>query len=263
MKLHRTIAIAALTLAFAVPASAQMRAGEKTADISAIPDVIAAGMKWQLAWSSPMTADGMTVTADGSLLFAQEQSNSIKKLWPNGREWVVVPYVAGVGAVSVDAQGRMFAIERTCTDPGLHLPNCAEPTRVTELAPEHKVLADKFADGSTLGRLNDVQADGHGGAFFTEASKGGVDHVSADGTVTTIAVGNGLFTNGLALSPDGRTFYVTNRKEVLAFDVGPDESTSNRRTFATLVRSGVPIVSSLSPRSISWACLNSLSSRES
>src|SRR5690606_26663010 len=190
-----------------------------------------------MAWSGPMTADGMIGADAGTLLFAQEQSNSIHKLWADGREWVLYPYVHGAGAVSADAQGRLFAVERTCTDGGLGLgPNCTVPTRVVQLAPERKVWADKFADGSPLGRLNDLAADGHGGAYYTQ---GGLFHVTASGMVNTIAPGGnpaqgGLFTNGLVLSPDGRTLYVTNRTTVLAFDVGPDGTPSNQRDFATL-----------------------------
>jgi gluconolactonase len=231
MRLHSHIAVAALALAFAVPASAQQVAGEQPAAIKAIPGVVAASARWERVWSGPMTADGMSAAADGALLFAQEQSNSIKKLWPDGRIWVAWPYVAGAGAVSVDAAGRVFAVERTCTDPGLHLADCAEPTRVTQLAPEHKVLADKFADGKTLGRLNDVQADGRGGVWYTQ---GGLYHVAPDGTVSTVAEGNGMFTNGLALSPDGKTLYVTNKQTIVAFDVSADGAASNRRDFATL-----------------------------
>ena len=33
-----------------------------------------------------MTADGMSAAPDGTLLFAQEQSNSVKKLYPDGKE---------------------------------------------------------------------------------------------------------------------------------------------------------------------------------
>jgi gluconolactonase len=229
----RTISVAAvaLCLALAGPASAQLLDGEKEAAISGIPGVIAADAKWERIWQSPMTADGITAGADGSLLFAQEQSNSIRKLWPDGQEWVQWPYIAGAGAVSVDAQGRVFTVERTCTDPGLKQPQCAEATRVTQLAPERKVLASAFADGKTLGRLNDVAADGYGGAFVTQT---GVYHVAADGTVSVVAEGNGLFTNGLVLSPDGKTLYVTNRNTILAFDVGAGGATSNRRDFATL-----------------------------
>ncbi len=221
----------AASLALAAPAGAQLLAGEKAAVITPIAGVVAQGAKWERAWSGPMTADGMTGTPDGALLFAQEQSNAIWKLWPDGRAFVQWPYIAGAGAVSIDAAGRIFAIERTCTDPGLKLPNCADNTRVIQLAPERKILASAFADGKTLGRLNDVAADGYGGAFYTQ---GGVYHVAAGGAVSVVAEGNGMFTNGLVLSPDGKTLYVTNRTTIVAFDVGPDGATSNRRDFATL-----------------------------
>jgi gluconolactonase len=230
MRLHRTIAIA--TLALCSPLAAQQQpAGEKPAAITAIPGVIAGGAKWQRIWSGPFNADGMSAAADGSLLFGQEQANSVMRLWPDGRTWVAYPYARGAGAVSVDAQGRVFTVERTCTDPGLKPAACDEATRVTQLAPEHKVLADKFADGKGLGRLNDIQADGHGGAWYTQ---GGLYHVAADGTVSTVAEGGGMFTNGVALSPDGKTLYVTNKQTIVAFDVAPDGSTSNRRDFVTL-----------------------------
>ncbi len=221
----------AVSLALAAPAGAQLLAGEKEAVIAPIDGVVAKGAKWERAWSGPMTADGMTGTADGALLFAQEQSNAIWKLWPDGRAFVQWPYIAGAGSVSIDAAGRIFAIERTCTDPGLKLPNCADNTRVIQLAPERKILASAFADGKTLGRLNDVQADGYGGAFYTQ---GGIYHVAAGGAVSVVAEGNGMFTNGLVLSPDGKTLYVTNRTTIVAFDVGPGGVASNRRDFATL-----------------------------
>jgi gluconolactonase len=163
-------------------------------------------------------------------LFGQEQVNAVMKLWPDGRAWVAWPYIKGAGAVSVDSAGRVFAVERTCTDPGLKA-DCKELTRVTQIAPEHKVLADKFADGKGLGRLNDIQADGHGGAWYTQ---GGLYHVAVDGTVSTVAEGGGMFTNGVVLSPDGKTLYVTNKQVIVAFDVDANGTASNRRDFVTL-----------------------------
>jgi gluconolactonase len=232
MKLHSRIAVAALAVALSAPLAAQQQpTGEKPAVISAIPGVIAKGAKWQRIWQGPFNSDGMTAAADGSLLFAQEQANSVMRLWPDGRTWAAYPYAKGAGAVSVDAAGRVFTVERTCTDPGLKPAPCAEATRVTQLAPEHKVLADKFADGKELGRLNDIQADGHGGAWYTQ---GGLYHVAADGTVSTVAEGNGMFTNGVALSPDGKTLYVTNKQVIVAFDVDANGTASNRRDFVTL-----------------------------
>jgi gluconolactonase len=101
---------------------------------------------------------------------------------------------------------------------------------VAMLAPERRVLANSFADGRPLGRLNDVMADGKGGAFFTS---GGAFHVSAAGLVTTVA-DQDIRSNGIMLSPDGKTLYVTNNTVVVAFDVQPDGTTRNRRDFGTL-----------------------------
>lgn len=225
----RPIAIAA-ALAFAAPAVAQTLPGEKAADIEAIPGVIAADAKWSVAWSGPMTADGMAVAADGNLLFAQEQSNAIWELWPDGRAFVALPYVLGAGAASVDSAGNVYAVERGCTDPGLNQLECSRPSAVMQLTPERKVIADAFADGSGLGRLNDLIVDGRGGAYFTQ---GALYHTTADGTVTRLMDAE-AFTNGVALSPDGTTLYVTDMRSVIAFDVGQDGSHTSKRTFATL-----------------------------
>jgi sugar lactone lactonase YvrE len=233
-----TAALAGIAAMLTAPAAAQGQpAPEAPVTIVAIPGVVTAGAQWQTFWEGPMIVDGMVTAADGSLLFAQEQSNSIIKVWPDGKWWVQWPFVAGAGSVSIDSQGRVFAADRSCTDPGLGLgANCTILSKIVQLAPERKVIADKFADGSTLGRINDLAADGQGGAYYTQ---GGLFHAKADGTVDTIVpAGNpqqgGLFTNGLVLSPDGKTLYVTNRLTLLAFDVGTDGALSNRRDFATL-----------------------------
>lgn len=230
----RTIFLATAALAFAAPAQAQLLAGEKEADIAAIPGVISGDAEWEREWMGPMTADGMSITPEGELLFAQEQSNAIWKLWENGAAFVEWPYVTGAGAVSVDAQGRAYAVERGCTDPGLAGMTvdvtCSIPSRVVQLAPEYRVIADKFSDGSTLGRLNDLEADGRGGAFFTQ---GALYHVDAAGTVTTVATVE-RFTNGVALSPDGRRLYVTDLQTIHVLDVTDDGAAVNKRVFAKL-----------------------------
>jgi len=233
-----TAGLAGVALILAAPAAAQGQpAPEAQVDIAAIPGVVSDDARWELFWAGPMIVDGMTAAGDGGLLFAQEQSNSIIKVWPDGKWWVQWPFVAGAGAVSIDARGRTFAADRSCTDPGLGLgASCTAPSRIVQLTPERKVIADKFPDGRPLGRINDLAADGHGGAYYTQ---GGLFYARADGTVETIVEGGnpqqgGLFTNGLVLSPDSKTLYVTNRTTILAFDVGPDGSLSNRRDFATL-----------------------------
>ena len=86
--MRTAIASAALALALlaAAPAAAQGQpAPEAAVDIAAIPGVIAGDAQWRTHWSGPMIVDGMAAAADGSLLFAQEQSNSVIRVWPDGK----------------------------------------------------------------------------------------------------------------------------------------------------------------------------------
>ena len=205
--------------------------GERETRVDAIAGVVAAGSQWEIVWADFETADGIVGTADGGVIFAQEQTDTVRKLGPDGTEYTVLTGTRGVGAVSLDAQGRLYGVERTCTEPlNTFLPGCNELTAVAQLLPERKVLAMTFANGAPLGRLNDLIADGKGGAYFTV---GGAYYVNAAGVVSTVA-DQDLRSNGVMLSPDGRTLYVTNVTEVLAFDVRADGTTANRRVFGTL-----------------------------
>ena len=209
----------------------QLLAGEREARVTAIPDVIAANAKWELVWAGFDTADGIVGTPDGGLLFAQEQTDTIRKLDVTGREFVYLTDTHGAGAVSLDARGRLFAVQRACTDPGKPFAaSCRELTAIAILAPERRLLANSFPDGKPLGRLNDVIADGKGGAYFTV---GGAYYVNPDGIISTVA-DQDIRSNGIMLSADGRTLYVTNNTVVLAFDVAADGSTRNRREFGGL-----------------------------
>lgn len=205
--------------------------GERETRVEAIAGVVTAGAQWEVVWADFETADGIVGTADGGVIFAQEQTDTVRKLGPDGTEHTVLAGTRGVGSVSLDAQGRLYGVERTCTEPlNTFLPGCNELTAVVQLLPERKVLAMTFANGAPLGRLNDLIADGKGGAYFTV---GGAYYVNAAGIVSTVA-DQDLRSNGIMLSPDGRTLYVTNVTEVLAFDVGADGTTANRRVFGTL-----------------------------
>src|SRR6185295_11901514 len=218
-------------LAGTAPISAQQLPGERPATVTEIPGVNGANAKWELIWADFKTADGIVGTPDGGVIFAQEQSDTIRKLDANNREFVYLTDTHGAGSVSLDAQGRLYAVQRTCTDPGRPFSaSCAELTRVMQLAPEQKLLANSFADGKPLGRLNDLIADGKGGAYFTV---GGAYYVNAQGVVSVVA-DQDIRSNGIMLSPDGKTLYVTNVTNVLAFSVQSDGTTRNRRDFGDL-----------------------------
>jgi gluconolactonase len=197
--------------------------------VTDIPGVVAAGAVWQLVWQGTDNADGIVGTKDGGLLFAQEQPSRIARVDANSSN--VSSYLEdthGTGALSVDAQGRIFGVERTCTDPGKDPKNCTEPTAVAELAPERKILADNI-DGKTLGRLNDLIVDKKGGIYFNGAA---LFYLDPAGKVSII--GENIRTNGITLSPDEKTLYVTNGGEIVAFDVTADGTVRNQRVFGKL-----------------------------
>ena len=99
------------------------------------------------------------------------------------------------------------------------------------------MLADKLPNGDPLdclgGVINDLTADSKGGVYFT---MGGLFHADAKGTVTRY--GENLSTNGVVLSPDEKTLYVTNERTVAAFDVQADGSLKNQRQFVELPSGG-------------------------
>ena len=205
--------------------------GERATTIAAIPGVIAADARWEIVWADFETADGIVGMPDGGVLFAQEQTDTVRRLDAAGKETVVLTDTKGAGAVSVDTQGRIYAVQRTCTDTLRLGAKCQEPTRVAQVSPEQRVLADRFSDGSPLGRVNDLIADGKGGAYFTVS--GGAYYANGRGSVSVVANQN-LQSNGIMLSADGKTLYVTNGADVQAFDVQADGTTTNRRLFGTL-----------------------------
>jgi len=206
--------------------------GTREVTVTAIPGVVAAGTQWTLAWQGTNNADGIIASSDGGLLFAQEQPNRISKLDKNNKVSVFLEDTHGTGALSIDAKGQLLAVERTCTDPGRQGPPCTEATAVAVLAPMRKLLVDNF-DGKSLGRLNDLIADKKGGVYFNGS---GTYYVNRDGKVSSI--GENIRTNGITLSRDEKTLYVTNGGTLVAFDVEPDGSVKNQREFAKLEGGG-------------------------
>jgi gluconolactonase len=209
--------------------------GAREVTVTGIPGVVAAGAKWTLVWQGTDNADGIVGTAAGGLLFAQEQPSQVSTLDKDDHVSVFLRDTHGAGALSVDANGRILAVERTCTDPGRQgrgAPPCDEPTVVGVLAPERKTLADSF-EGKPLGRLNDLVADKKGGAYFTV---GGAFYASAAGRVTSL--GDNIRANGIMLSRDERIVYVTNGNTILAFDIQPDGTVTRRRDFGKLQAGG-------------------------
>ena len=201
--------------------------------VQAIPGVIAAGQKWTKVWEvSGNNADGILADKNGNILIAQNHNSAVVKL--DYKTNTVTPVYLNThtgGALSMNKKGDLFIVER-----GLH-------SNVTQLAPKRQVLADKLQNGDPLdclrGVINDLTADSKGGVYFT---MGGLFYASPKGVVTRY--GEGLATNGVVLSADEKTLYVTNGAfggpagTIAAFDVQADGSLTNQREFVRLPAGG-------------------------
>jgi sugar lactone lactonase YvrE len=193
-----------------------------------IPGVIAAGQTWKIVWSwEGNNADGPIAGDDGTLLFANNDASNVMKLDPaTGLATVIHENTHTGGAVSRSKSGALFLAAR-----GLN-------AGIVQLEPQRKVLASTF-NGEPLecvgGVLNDLSADSRGGVYLA-ISGGGVFYANPQGVVSQY--GEGMQgANGIILSADERTLYVTNGPVLVAFDVQPDGSLMKQRELAKL-RSG-------------------------
>jgi gluconolactonase len=209
---------------------------EKQVTVTAIPGVIAAGAQWKLVWQGADNADGLVGTKDGGLLFAQEQPSTVGRLDPSDKFSIFATDTHGTGSLGIDYKGRVIGVERTCSDPGGRPDQCHEAAEVIviEQGNKHQTLASEY-DGKTFWRMGELVCDSKGGVYFTEEN--GTYFVNAAGKVSLVA-GKELRTNGMALSRDEKTLYVTNGRTLVAFDIKPDGTTANQHDFAELEGGG-------------------------
>jgi gluconolactonase len=121
----------------------------------------------------------------------------------------------------------------------IHGYGCGLNGGIVQLEPTRKVLANSFR-GEPLecigGVLNDISADSRGGVYAA-ISGGGLFYANPQGVMSQY--GEGITgPNGIILSPDERTLYVTNGPVLVAFDVQADGSLTNQREFAKLQGGG-------------------------
>jgi sugar lactone lactonase YvrE len=189
--------------------------------------VIAAGQRWRTLWrDSGNNADSPIGVADG-VFFAQNDKSQIVKVGLNGQATLVATDTYTGGALAMNAKGQLFSGQRALNK------------AIWLIQPERRLFANT-KDGEPLEcltplNLSDMVADTRGGVYFT---MGGVYYANAQGVVSGRHTSvNG---NGLILSRDGKTLYVTGRLGadgnggLVALDVQPDGSLTNERQFVTL-----------------------------
>jgi gluconolactonase len=200
--------------------------------VTEIPGVVAAGAKWQQVWQGLDNADGILGLPDGTVIFAQEQPSTVRKLDKNDYDSAFIKDTHGAGSLWMDSKGRIIVPQKTCTDPGRGNLPCTEPTKIAIIYPEkeRKVLVDK-ALGKPLQRPSEVQMDKKGNLFFTDNI---AYYVKASGG-EPVAIGNNLRASGIMLSTDEKTLYIGSGGTIYAFDIQADGSVANQREFGKMV----------------------------
>ena len=168
---------------------------------------------------------------DGYLLFSDIPANTINRYTPDGKVQPHIRPSRNSNGLTYDHQGRLVACEHSgrqvsCQDAG---------GRMAPIA--------TLWDGKRFNSPNDVVVHSGGSIFFTDPPYGikpeqaelgfnGLYRIDTDGSVHLLCRDFGR-PNGLAFSPDESVLYVddTERRNVRAFDMGPDLSLANGRVF--------------------------------
>ena len=234
----------------AAPAPRPVTAGppsHRDYSVTGIPGVIAPGAVWSTVWTGTgNNADGPIATDDGGVLFAQNSASKVMKLDRNGVATYPHAKTNTGGSLARSKSGALVVLQR-----GL-------PQEIWQLEPRRKRLASRYRGeplDCTGGLLNDLSADSKGGVYFT---MGGVYHSDPKGIVTRYGGLTG--TNGIILSRDEKTLYVTGRLAstptpspasagaaaerpggIVAYDVQTDGSLTNERQFALVGADGSAI----------------------
>ncbi len=199
--------------------------GPRDYTVSGIPGVIAAGERWRFLWQEDRNVgDGIVGADDGSLLIAQDNNSQVLKLETDGTTSVEYSNTRTGGSLSINKNGEVFMVQR------------ALRSAIVQMAPVRRILANNYRGGPldcVGGNPNDLTADSKGGAYF---SQGAVYYAAPNGIITQY--GENIRPNGVILSADEQTLYVTNRQTIAAFDVQTDGSLTNQRVFATLEGGG-------------------------
>jgi gluconolactonase len=222
--LHSMFGLASIIAAFAVPAMAQAPSG--------IPGVLATGAVPELVQEGYVFTEGPVATADGGLYFSDIRVNKTYFLDPGGKIGVARENTNGANGLALTKNGELLFAE-------------GDGKRITKRNKDGSIaVLTEGPPGAPLLAPNDLIVDAKGGIYFTDpgprpvvAGRPTYVYYLQAGAKTPVLVDGAVpRPNGLTLTNDGKTLIVddTLNPTVYAYDVQPDGSVKNKRTFAQL-----------------------------
>jgi gluconolactonase len=176
--------------------------------------------------------EGPRADAEGSLYFSDVLLGGVYRRTPEGEIETVVPKRRGVGGIALHADGGLVISGRNV---------CHVRDGETRVLFERQDIAgfnDLFADGEGRVLVGSLRGD----PFGTSGGRtpGELWRIDADGSATEL-YGDVSLSNGIGLSPDGRTLYHsdTARTHVIATRLSDRGDPESRRVFAE-IEGGAP-----------------------
>ena len=187
-----------------------------------IPGVVTGGTRVELITDQLSGTEGPVALADGTLVFTEGGARRLTRIDKDGKLSTFLDNIQS-GGLGFDPKGRMIANDNTPGKQGIYI---VHPKGV------ERTLVDRGTQGF-MG-ANDLVVDKKGGVYFTQPDQANVGYIRPDGTGMTIVAENITRPNGITLSPDEKILYVNDSRGeyLLAYDVRPEGSVTNRRNFA-------------------------------
>jgi gluconolactonase len=215
------LGIAVIIAALALPVAAQMPTG--------IPGVLAGGVAPELVQEGFVFTEGPVGTADGGLYFSDIRVGKTYFLDPGGKISVARENTNGANGLALTRDGELLFAE-------------GDGKRITKRNRDGTIaVLTEGPPGAPLLAPNDLIVDAKGGIYFTDPGPRPVVpgrptyvYYLPAGAKTPILVDGAVpRPNGLTLTNDGKTLIVddTLNPTVFAYDVQPDGSVKNKRTF--------------------------------
>jgi gluconolactonase len=236
MEVMRPYTCIAIALLFHQPVNS--RAADRYAGLESAKYISAVSIETSVT-SQKYFTEGPAMNADGNVFFTN--MNEILKWNPKSKQLAIFRNPSNsANGLCFDAEGHLIACEAGKDGNG-------RVTRTDMKTGQITVLCDSFG-GFPLGGPNDVTTDGRGRIYFTsrlpntDSAKGNVNavyRIDPDGrTVRILASPDIDMPNGLAVSPDDKTFYLIESdgragraRNIRAYDLQPDGSVTNMRVL--------------------------------
>ena len=215
----------------------------KEAVATDIPGVIKGGTKIVLLREGLQATEGVIALQDGSgsVLFTEQDANRIIKVDPNDTITTYLENTNRTTGLTYDPKGRLVGAQSR--DPKIGI-----------LLPEPRTILTESFGGQPLVRPNDLIADKKGGFYFSDPLGNAAQrfrepppgrtalllYITPGGKVVK-PTEDTLNPNGIQLTEDERTLYVTNGGTIRAYDVQPDGMLANGRVFAQTGGDGLAI----------------------